>query len=228
MSYRFDQGHVGVQNVLENVLGVSRAAHAQQLERSALRLNLRAQIGEHLHGVFQRIAFRKLVALHHHFALFVDKDGLGGSRAAVNPHEGAHLISGMELVWHEFLRLVSLFEGGKFVFSLIKSGAALFLLLLRASYVDVPFELFAACINAEAGIFVHRKADAAESCKVLGVVRNHNQVLRILVLRQREIPFFPDLGDIELPAVLHSLDIGVRTAEQENHRPQRIAAREHG
>ncbi len=44
---------------------------------------------------------------------------------------------------------------------------------------------------------------------------------------QRELALFPNLGDADLPAILHALDVGVGSAEQQHLRAQRVAARQH-
>ena len=129
----FHQRHIRVQHILQNVLGVTRRAHAQQFHRGALRFHLLLQVGEHLHGVFQGIALGKLVALHHHLALVIHQDGLGGSGAAVDAHEGLDVLTGLEGVGNKFLGLVALLEFREFVFRFVKSAAALLLLLFQAA-----------------------------------------------------------------------------------------------
>ena len=138
------------------------------------------------------------------------------------------MLTGLELAGHKLLGLVALSKCGQFIFALIKARAAFLLLFLRAADVHVPFELLVTRVNPDLGVFVQGEADATECGKVLGVFRNLDQLFRVFVRRQREVPFLPDLRDVGPPAVLHSLDVGIRSTEQQHYRAQRVAAREHG
>ena len=51
-----DQRDVGVQHVFQNVLGVAGGGYSQDLELGILRLDLSAQIFEHLNRVLDRVA----------------------------------------------------------------------------------------------------------------------------------------------------------------------------
>ncbi len=65
----FHQRDVGVQNILENVLRIPGGANAENLERGALALDLLPQLLEHLDGILNRIAVRKLVGLAENLAV---------------------------------------------------------------------------------------------------------------------------------------------------------------
>ena len=74
------------------------------------------------------------------------------------------------------------------------------------------------------GLAVFHGADGGE---VLRVVGSLDQVFGRNALGQRRIALFPDLRDVRLPAVAHALDVAVGAAEQQDHRQQRVAARQH-
>ena len=67
----------------------------------------------------------------------------------------------------------------------------------------------------------------ADGGEVLRVVGRADQVFRRHAFRQRRVALFPDLGNVALPAIAHALDVAVRTAQQQHHRLQRVAARQH-
>ena len=77
------------------------------------------------------------------------------------------------------------------------------------------------------GILVDSVSHAAQRCKILCIVRYADEFLRINAFGQWVIPLLPNLGNIVLPAITHTLDVGIRSAEQQDHRTQRVAAGEH-
>ena len=74
----FDQGHVGVEDVLENVFGVAGGADAEDFEGCSLALDLFAQLLEHLDGVLDRIAVGELVGLAEDLAVGSEHGCFGG------------------------------------------------------------------------------------------------------------------------------------------------------
>ena len=223
--YGLDQGHVRVQNVLQDVLGVARAPDAQELHRRPLVFNLLPEVREHLHGVLEGIALRELITLHHHLAVFAQEDSLGGGGAAVDAHEGLDVLAGLELPGDEFLRLVAPLEAPQLVLSLVERRAAPLFFLFQAAHVDVPLELLVALVDADLRVFIDPVADAAEGGKILGIIGYFDEVLRIDALGQRVIALLPHFRDVVLPAIAHACDVGVRPAQEQDHGAQRIPAR---
>ncbi len=226
--HRLDDSHIGAQHVTQNILGITGRAYAQQLERSALRFDLLAQVGEHFLGVFERVALGELVALHHDFAVFAQQDGLGRGRPPVDAHEGPHLFARLESARDEFLGLVALFERVQLVVCPVETCRTFFLFLFEATNVDVPVELVPAFIDAHVRVLIHAKADTANGGEVLGVLGNLHKLLGVLTFRQGEIPLFPNPGNVVFPAIAHPLDVSVGAAQKQHHGAQRVAAGEHG
>ena len=65
----FNQGDVGRQHALQNVLGVAGRAHAEDFQMRALRFNLLAQILEEVDRVLDRVALGELVGFREHLAV---------------------------------------------------------------------------------------------------------------------------------------------------------------
>ena len=105
----FDHGRVGVQHVLQDVLGVAGGADAQNLRawRPALRPAARRFANMSMR-VFDGIALGELVALHQDVLVLIEQHGLGGSGAAVDAHEAFDHLAGLELRGDELLGLVAL------------------------------------------------------------------------------------------------------------------------
>ena len=224
--YGLDQGHVRVQNVLQDVLGVACAPNAQQLGGRPLVFNLFPEVREHLHGVLEGIALRELITLHHDLALFAQEDSLGGRGAAVDAHEGLDVLAGLELPGDEFLGLVAVLEVSQLVLGLVERRAAPLFFLFQAAHVDVPLELLVALVDPNVRVLIDPVADAAEGGKVLRVFRHLDEVLGIGGLRQRVIALLPHFGDVVLPAIAHACDVGVRSAQEQDHGAQRVPARQ--
>ena len=69
--------------------------------------------------------------------------------------------------------------------------------------------------------------DRPERGEVLGVLGHPDQIPGVVAVRQRRLALLPDLGDVLLPGLDHPADVGVRSAEQQDVRQQRVAAGEH-
>ncbi len=72
-----DQGHVGADHVLEDVLGVAGGAHAQDLQAAALIGDLGLQPGEDVLHVLDGVALGQLVRAGNDPLVGVDKHALG-------------------------------------------------------------------------------------------------------------------------------------------------------
>src|SRR5690242_4067473 len=227
----FDQRGIRADDVFEDVLGVTGSPDAENLQLRALVENLAIELLEHLDGVLDRIALGELVGLGEDGALavFGEQDGFGGSRSAVDADETFHDVAGLEGSGHELLVAVLLFERGELGIVLGQTDAAAALLLFfLAADVDVPIELLVADVLADVIVFGLAELDAADGREVLSIVGGADQILGRHPLWERCVAFLPNLRNVGLPAVAHALDVAVGTAEQEHHRLQRVAAREHG
>ena len=85
----FDKRHIGVENIFQNVLRISGRCHAQNFQFRILCFDLPAQVLEHLDRVLNRIAVRKLIRLAENVAVFVEQNGFGRGRSAVDSDESA-------------------------------------------------------------------------------------------------------------------------------------------
>src|ERR1017187_6783065 len=230
MGHRLDQRRVGADHVLQDVLGISRGADTQNLQVCALIADLCVELLQNLDSVFNRIALGKLVRLGQDAALVVlgKEHGFGGRGSAIQSHEAFHHISRLEGDGREFLGAVFLFERRQLRFILRQAaGAALLGLLLLAAHGDVPLQLLVADILPDFIVFRFAEFHRTDGGEILRVVGSLDEVFRRYAFRQRGVALFPDLRDIALPAIAHALDVAVRAAQQQHHRQQRVAARQH-
>src|SRR5579864_7614936 len=103
-----------MQDVFQNVFGITGRGDAQHLEFGVLRLDLSAQILKHLDRVLDGIAVRKLVSLAEDVAALIEQHGLGGSRASVDADEAANGLALLECCWRKFLPAISVLESVEF------------------------------------------------------------------------------------------------------------------
>ena len=108
------------------------------------------------------------------------------------------------------------------------AGAAALGFLFLAAHGDVPFQLLPADVLADVVVFRLAEFHRTDGGEILRVVRRLDQIFRRNAFRQRRAALFPDFRDVVLPAVAHALDVAVGAAQQQHHRQQRIAARQHG
>ena len=85
----FNQRHVGLQHILQDVLRVPGRAHSQHFHSGILRFDLLAQVFEHVDRVLDGIAVRKLIRLAEDVAILIQENCLCGGRAAINPHKAS-------------------------------------------------------------------------------------------------------------------------------------------
>ncbi len=222
-----DQRHIGVQNVFENVLGVTGGGDAQNFQLRLLRFDLAAQVLEHFNRVLDRIAVRELISLAENVAVLIEQHGLGRGGTAVDADEAADSLVGVEGRRNEFLAPVCFFESIQF---LVAGGQALgaglgFLFL--ASELDVVHQLVVATVTADAVLFAFAELNGAHGGKVLRVLRNLDQILGLGAVGNLHLALLPHAGNIRLPGFAHAFDEAVRPAEQQHVRPQGMAAGQH-
>src|SRR5208283_128234 len=229
--HRLDQSRIRADHVLENVLGVAGGADAQNLQLGALVENLPIEFFEHLDGVFDRVAFGKLVGFCQNAALVVlgDQHRFGGRRSAVDADETFHHFARLKSRRHEFLVPVFALERVQLGVILGQAACATALgFLLVAAYLDIPRQLVPAGVLADALVLRFTELDRADGGEVLRVVRRLDQVFRRNAFGERRAALLPDFRDVVLPTIAHALDVTVRAAEQQHHGLQRVAARQHG
>src|SRR5271167_4721792 len=108
-----DQSNVGVQNILENVFGVTGSANTENLERRTLRFDLDSKLFEYFNRVLNRIAVRKLVGLAKDVPFFVEHGSFGRSRSRVNSNETGDNLSRIKLCRVKLLLRVGRLECNK-------------------------------------------------------------------------------------------------------------------
>ena len=228
MGHRLDNGHISGQHVLQEVLGITRRSDSKELELGPLTFHLLGQVFKHVLGVFDRVAFGKLVTLDEELLVFVEEHSLGGCGTAIDAHKGFHDLTGGEGGGDEFFHREAFLEIHQILLVLAETAPALLLLLFQAPNINIPIQLVAALVSADGILFVFAELHRPDGRKVLGVLRHHDKVLRVHAFGQRELALCPDLGNVGLPAVAHTLDVGIRAAEQQHIGPQRIPTGEHG
>src|SRR4029077_2434041 len=110
MRDRLHQSHIGVQNVFEDVLGISRGRYAEHFEPGILFFDLPAQVLEHINRVLNWIAVRELIGLAENVAVLVEQYGLGRSRSAVNANKSAYGRAALKYGRYKLLPFVSFLE----------------------------------------------------------------------------------------------------------------------
>ena len=80
----FDQRDIGVQDIFEDVFGISGGTDTQNFQRGAFALDLLPQLLKHLNPVLDRIAVGKLIGLAKDFAAGAQQDRLGGGGSAID------------------------------------------------------------------------------------------------------------------------------------------------
>src|SRR5262249_12817065 len=106
--------------------------------------------------------------------------------------------------------------------ALVAGGLAHFL----APVLDELLYLLEAFEDSYMSVFGLAVENSADSGVILGVLRHNDQIFRIHAFGELEFALLPDLGDILAPGILHRRDEGVRTAQEKDLRPERIAASE--
>ena len=219
-----DDRRVGPEHVVEDVLGVAGRADAEDLELAALRLDLLPEIGEELLGVDDRVALGELVDLAEDLAALAEENRLRGGRAAVDADVGADRRLGGEGLGLEARRLVLLEEALELLGGLREAGPPRLLLLDELALGQVPLELLRAGVDADVIVLGLAVLDRADRRVVLGVVRDEDQIRRVVAGRELDAALLPDRRDVGLPALDHALDVGVRPAEEEDVGHQRMTA----
>ncbi len=225
-----DDRRVRAHHVLQDVFRVAGGAHAEHLQRGALLGHLALELAQDLDGVLYGIALREPVRLQQDAAALVlrNQHGLGRGGAAVEADKAFHHLARLELRVRVLVvavarpEILQLFGAGSEA-----SARALRGLLFAASVLDVPLQALPALVTTDAIVFAFAEFDGADGREILRVVGRADQVFGRNAFGQREVALLPDFRDVALPALLHPHDVAVRTAEQQHHRPQRVAAREH-
>src|ERR1700733_671487 len=227
MCDRLDQSDVGVQNILENVFGVTGSANTQNLERRTLRFDLDSKLLEYLNRVLNRITIRKLVGLAKNGPFFVEHGSFGRRRSCINSDETGDNLPRKKLCRVKLLLRIGRLERNKLSVlryqTLTPSGC----LFLCTTIVDVVKKLFGAEIATHPRLFVFSKFNRSQRCKVLSIVGYFDQLLRSRALRNLDLPFFPHAGDVGLPGLPHAADESIRSAQKKNVRPQCMSASQH-
>ena len=178
------QRDIGLEHVLQHVLGIAGRADAQNFQRCTLRLHLLAERDEHVDGVLDRIAPRKLVRLAQHVALFGEKNSLGRGRTAIQSNESAHGFTDAKLCADEFRDRVLLLELCQLLIGGAKARRAGLRLFGLAADSNVILEALGAHVDADFGLFVLAELNRAERGEILRVVRNLDQIFEGSLLRE--------------------------------------------
>src|SRR5579862_6025735 len=101
---------------------------------------------------------------------------------------------------------------------------ASFGLFFLASKVDVVHELFVSLIATDAVFFALSELNCAQGSKVLRVLWNFNKVFRLRAVRNRDFALLPHSWNVRLPSLAHAFDETIRATQQQNVRPQGVAA----
>ena len=171
------------------------------------------------------IAVRELVGLAQNVAAIIQQHGLGGSRAAVDADKAADGLALLECCRRKLLAPVGFLEAVEFSFFRNQAFRAGLCFLLLAAEFDVVHQLLVSLIAADAIVFALAEFDRAQGGEVLRVVRNLDQVFRLRALGNRNFALLPHARNVRLPGLAHALDKAVRSAQQQNVWPQRVAAR---
>ena len=202
----FHQRHIGLQHVLQNVLGVAGRAHAHHFQGRALRFHLLAQCDKHVDGVLDGIAARQLVGLAHHVAVFGEQHGLRRRRSAVESDKSADHSSRRKRRAHELRDAILFFELSQFCVRGAQAGGAGLRLLRLASNGDVVLQALGAHVDADFGLFILAKLDCTQRREILRVLRDLDQSSGlspsgICTLRSSQVR-----GMFMLPGFLHAAD----------------------
>ncbi len=228
---RFDDRRVCAHHVLQNVLGVAGSADAEHLQRRPLLVHLALELAQDLDRVFDGIPLRERVGFQQHAAAGVlrHQHGLGGRRAAVQTDEAFHHFLCLELRGRVLVIPVARLEFRQLFRACRQARRHIAFrgLLLAAPVLDIPLQALPALVTPDAILLALAELDCADRREILRVFGGADQVFRRHALGQREVTLLPNLGNVVLPALLHARDVTVRPAQQQDHGPQRVAARQH-
>jgi hypothetical protein len=211
----------------EDVRGIAGGAKTEHVERGALIVDERLQAREQLLGVRDRIAFRQLIGLAQHGAVFADEHRLRRSGAAVEADDRAHLLARRKRRGRESWNRV---RGPKRLERVGISGkrwpGSLAELRLAATG-DEGLQRIEAAVQSDAFRFVQAVHHGAVGGVVLRVGRDDDQFFERHVSRTLESARLPCFGDPLAPALLKEREERVRPSEEQHLRTQRVPAREH-
>ncbi len=72
-----DQGHVSLENILQNVFGIAGCRDPKHFQFGVLRFHLSAQVLEHFDRVLDRVSVRELVRLAEDVTVFTEQNRFG-------------------------------------------------------------------------------------------------------------------------------------------------------
>ena len=225
---RLDERGVRLQHVAQNVLGVSRRSGAEDREPRAVRFHRGSQAAGDVDGVADRIAARELVGLAEHAPVGRQQHGLRRRRAAVDAQEGRDALGRPETRLNEWRAGDGPSELGQFGVGGAQTAPAHSRSLLQPASTEVVLEPARAGIDADRVVLAPSELDGAKGAEILRVGGNADQVLDRHAFRRRDVALAPGQRDVVAPRLAHAADERVGSAEQQHHRPERLAAREHG
>ena len=224
----FHQRDVGVENVFQNVFRVAGGRDAQNFQLGVLRLDLPAQVLEHLDRVLNRIAVRELIGLAEDVAAFVEQHGFGRGRTAIDSDKAGDGRVLLKHRGHEFLAAIGFFEGVEFGAIFDQALAAGLGLFFLAAEVDVVNQVARSRDSSRRNRLPLRPnstaPSAAKYCAFCGTLIRSSGFAPSGIC---DFALFPHARNVGLPRLAHAANEAVRPAEQQHMRAQRVAAREH-
>ena len=227
MGHGLDDVGIGAQRTVEHFRGIAGGAQTEYLEVTALLGDKTLDAREDVLRVLQRISLRQSVGLEQQFSILVEQHPLRARRAAIETNKAAHRCRRLKHGWLKCRHGIASSEAGLFI---SRSGQR------RARRLPQPrcaavgqkrLERLRAAIGRPGPCFLHAKYDGAVRRIVLCVIGHRDQPFYGVVRRGAVAALRPGLGYTQTPAFLEKGQVRVRTTQQQDARPQRIAPRQH-
>ena len=228
VGHGFNQGHIGLQHLGEDILGVARCPQAKNAQACArILFHLPSQIAQHFNRIRNRVALREPIRLGQHFAALRQEHSLGGGGPDVQADKGLDLFVALKCCGNKLRRLVMLFERLQFICGSAEPRPPGSDRPLLVPGIEQALQRGTAKVAAVLLRFAHSEFDCSDRGKIQRIRRGLNQVFRRLARGELHAPFLPEQRYIVLPSLAHSAQKSIRPAQQQNLRHQRMAAGQH-
>ena len=225
MRHRLDDGDVGADDVVQQILAVAGERQAADMVEAGGR-----DLPHQVLGVLDRVAHRQRVAAEQQLLLRRKHHRLGRGAAEVASDQDRFARRPHLLILRGKLALrspVGLQKLREILCAGRQAAAAFARFLLVLALIDPPAQPFCSAVARLRVDLRLADFDAAEARVVNRFLRNLNESRRIAI-GQSNLALGPDVGEVVTPGLLQAGEEQVRPAEQQHLRRRRVALGQRG